>query len=129
MSKTCETCPSFLRDAEAARDFYGFADLQAPMCARYGYVLGVPIAGEPDEFKPLVLDEKNRLYLYRYWEYEKKLADALLERAVLRVAKRSEAELGHVWKLAAQVMEADGTVRAEELDRLYRDSEQYTAER
>ena len=43
----------------------------------------------------------------------------VLERAVLRVAKRSEAELGHVWKLAAQVMEADGTVRAEELDRLH----------
>ncbi len=43
----------------------------------------------------------------------------VLERAVLRVAKRSESELGHVWELAAQVMEADGIVRAEELDRLH----------
>ncbi|MEM7425091.1 MAG: WYL domain-containing protein [Pseudomonadota bacterium] len=43
----------------------------------------------------------------------------VLERAVMRVAKRSEGQLGHVWELAAKVMEADGTVRAEELDRLH----------
>jgi exodeoxyribonuclease V alpha subunit len=45
------------------------------------------IVGEPGEYKPLVLDEQNRLYLYRYWAYEKKLADALLERAVLPLAR------------------------------------------
>jgi exodeoxyribonuclease V alpha subunit len=31
------------------------------------------VAGFPHEFKPLVLDSKNRLYLYRYWEYENEL--------------------------------------------------------
>lgn len=44
---------------------------------------------------------------------------AVIERAVLRVAKRSEAELGHIWELAAKVMEADGSVQPEELDRLH----------
>ncbi len=44
---------------------------------------------------------------------------AAIERAVLRVAKRSEAQLGHIWELAAKVMEADGTVQPEELDRLH----------
>ena len=39
------------------------------------------IAGEPGEFKPLILDERNRLYLYRYWAYEKELADVLMVRA------------------------------------------------
>ena len=40
------------------------------------------IVGEPGDYRPLILDHKNRLYLYRYWEYEKKLGDALLERAI-----------------------------------------------
>ena len=39
------------------------------------------VVGAPGEFRPLVLDEKNRLYLYRYWDYEKRLADNLLGRA------------------------------------------------
>ena len=43
----------------------------------------------------------------------------VIERAVLRVARRSEAQLGHIWELAAKVMEADGTVLPEELDRLH----------
>lgn len=32
-----------------------------------------PLVGAPGEFKPLIL-ENNRLYLYRYWEYEQQLA-------------------------------------------------------
>ncbi|MEW5802028.1 MAG: exodeoxyribonuclease V subunit alpha [bacterium] len=39
------------------------------------------VVGRPGEFKPLILDEKGRLYLYRYWEYEKNVADSLTERA------------------------------------------------
>lgn len=35
------------------------------------------IAGKPGDFKPLILDEKSRLYLCRYWEYQKKLADSI----------------------------------------------------
>lgn len=39
-----------------------------------------PVVGKPGEFRPLILDTKNRLYLYRYWEYEKKLSEAILSR-------------------------------------------------
>ncbi|MEA2085357.1 MAG: exodeoxyribonuclease V subunit alpha [Thermodesulfobacteriota bacterium] len=39
------------------------------------------VVGGPDDFRPLILDEKGRLYLYRYWEYERQLATAILSRA------------------------------------------------
>jgi exodeoxyribonuclease V alpha subunit len=38
------------------------------------------VVGAPGEFKPLILDEQGRLYLRRYWEYEKRLVDILKER-------------------------------------------------
>ncbi|MEN8244341.1 MAG: exodeoxyribonuclease V subunit alpha [Thermodesulfobacteriota bacterium] len=47
-----------------------------------GALLKSDIIGEPGDYRPLILDHRNRLYLYRYWEYEKKLGDALLERAI-----------------------------------------------
>ena len=30
------------------------------------------VVGEPGEFRPLILDGANRLYLYRYWRYERR---------------------------------------------------------
>ncbi len=39
------------------------------------------VVGAPGEFTPLVLDEHDRLYLRRYWEYEQQLAGAILSRA------------------------------------------------
>jgi len=44
-------------------------------------LLASPVVGRPGEFKPLILDECSRLYLYRYWEYEAKLASWIRERA------------------------------------------------
>ncbi len=38
------------------------------------------VVGPPGEDFPLVLDDRHRLYLHRYWQYEKKLADAIRER-------------------------------------------------
>ncbi len=35
------------------------------------------VVGKPGEYKPLILDDSGRLYLYRYWDYQRKLADAL----------------------------------------------------
>ncbi len=32
------------------------------------------VVGFPGEYRPLILDEAGRLYLYRYWEYEQLLA-------------------------------------------------------
>lgn len=39
------------------------------------------VVGAPGETAPLVLDQSSRLYLNRYWRYEKDLADRLRERA------------------------------------------------
>lgn len=39
------------------------------------------VVGAPGDFRPLVLDDAGRLYLHRYWAYEKCLADDLLARA------------------------------------------------
>ncbi|MEC7815703.1 MAG: exodeoxyribonuclease V subunit alpha, partial [Pseudomonadota bacterium] len=39
--------------------------------------------GLPGEFRPLILEPDGRLYLYRYWEWEKRLAGDLLARAAL----------------------------------------------
>lgn len=41
---------------------------------------GSAIVGEPGDFKPLILDAAGRLYLNRYFEYQRKLADILLAR-------------------------------------------------
>ncbi len=32
------------------------------------------VVGGPDEYRPLILDPNQRLYLYRYWEYQKQTA-------------------------------------------------------
>lgn len=40
-------------------------------------------AGFPGDYAPLVLEKPSRLYLFRYWKYEKDLAESLLARADL----------------------------------------------
>ena len=37
--------------------------------------------GGPDAQTPLVIDESNRLYLRRYWNYQQRLAIALRKKA------------------------------------------------
>jgi exodeoxyribonuclease V alpha subunit len=39
---------------------------------------GSPVVGRPGEFKPLILDGQNRLYLQRYWQYEAELAATIV---------------------------------------------------
>ncbi len=39
------------------------------------------LVGKPGEYYPLIRDDVDRLYLYRYWEYEKKLIDLIRSRA------------------------------------------------
>ena len=39
------------------------------------------VVGEPGEYKPLILDPKGRLYLYRYWEYQEELVKAIKSRS------------------------------------------------
>ena len=34
-----------------------------------------PVVGQPGDFKPLILDKQARLYLFRYWDYQQKIAE------------------------------------------------------
>jgi exodeoxyribonuclease V alpha subunit len=45
-------------------------------------LLSSKVVGEPGERYPMILDEKNRLYLYRYWRYEKNLAELIKARTL-----------------------------------------------
>ncbi len=40
------------------------------------------VVGAPEEFTPLILDARDRLYLRRYWEYEQQLAKSIRSRAM-----------------------------------------------
>ncbi|MBT2971397.1 MAG: exodeoxyribonuclease V subunit alpha [Candidatus Thiodiazotropha sp. (ex Ctena orbiculata)] len=44
-------------------------------------LLASGIIGRPGDWQPLILDQRNRLYLHRYWAYEQRLGNALLQRA------------------------------------------------
>jgi exodeoxyribonuclease V alpha subunit len=58
-------------------------DPDSPACPKLGKWLsslkGEEVVGKPGEYRPLILDG-SRLYLYRYWDYEKKLIDSLKAR-------------------------------------------------
>ena len=43
-------------------------------------LLATDVVGRPGDFRPLILDDRSRLYLFRYWEYENTLARSLLDR-------------------------------------------------
>jgi exodeoxyribonuclease V alpha subunit len=63
-----------------------FADVGAPWTAPpleswTSKLLASPVVGRPGDFRPLVLDDDGRLYLYRYWECERQLVEDLLHRA------------------------------------------------
>ena len=44
-------------------------------------LMASPAVGRPGGIQPLILDYHNRLYLHRYWEYEKILSDSIRLRA------------------------------------------------
>lgn len=52
-----------------------------------------PVVGWPGERQPLILDRRGRLYLYRYWAYEQRLAADLLQRAGSAALQVDEARL------------------------------------
>lgn len=55
---------------------------------------GRGVVGVPGEFKPLILDREGRLYLYRYWKYERDLARILLEKGAGADSDLDESLLG-----------------------------------
>jgi exodeoxyribonuclease V alpha subunit len=40
-----------------------------------------PVVGKPGDYRPLVLDETGRLYLYRFWRYERVISETLASMA------------------------------------------------
>jgi exodeoxyribonuclease V alpha subunit len=50
------------------------------------FLTGTSVVGLPGSVAPLVLDRENRLYLYRYWNYEQELAAGLRAMAGERLA-------------------------------------------
>lgn len=40
------------------------------------------VVGSPGDYKPLILDTEHRLYLFRYWDYQEKLADLIRKRVI-----------------------------------------------
>lgn len=49
------------------------------------------IVGVPGEYKPLILDEKGRLYFYRYWNYERMLLEGIMSR--ISITEKIDEEL------------------------------------
>ncbi len=52
------------------------------------------VVGAPGEYRPLVLDRNDRLYLYRYWKYEQELARIIQEKSAPPPERIDEALLG-----------------------------------
>ncbi|MCG7869939.1 MAG: AAA family ATPase, partial [Candidatus Thiodiazotropha taylori] len=64
------------------------------------------VVGSPGSRQPLVLDDRERLYLHRYWDYEQRLASALLQRADAYEAMPDKAQLSAGLKQLFQPTEA-----------------------
>lgn len=48
---------------------------------------GSSVVGHPDEFKPLILDDLNRLYLQKQWQNEQNLVRQILSKATISAEK------------------------------------------
>lgn len=58
------------------------ASMACPSLKRWMELLNEsPVVGKPGEFRPLIADHNNRMYLRRYWEYQDVLARTLIRRA------------------------------------------------
>ncbi len=77
------------RSCYVVEDFGGYR--LPPLASWSAQLLKSKVVGAPGEFTPLILDEQNRLYLYRYWDYERRLAAEIRHRLTTVVA---DADLG-----------------------------------
>jgi exodeoxyribonuclease V alpha subunit len=67
----------------AGQPLYGDVGLSwtpPPLGSWTKMLLASSVVGRPGDFRPLVLDEHGRLYLYRYWHYEQQLINDLRQR-------------------------------------------------
>ena len=68
--------------AHAARTLPGALPLRCPPLNSWRDKLAAcPAVGKAGDFRPLILDEGNRLYLYRYWDYENRITRNISRRA------------------------------------------------
>ena len=58
-------------------------------------LISSPAVGNPGDPCPLILDGRNRLYLYRYWEYENKLSRAIRQRSAGELQDFNFLEVAH----------------------------------
>jgi exodeoxyribonuclease V alpha subunit len=62
-------------------DIIGTENLQSSQRSEWLKALNQSrVVGAPGEVCPLILDDKNRLYLYRYWDYEQRLSSLIKSR-------------------------------------------------
>ncbi|MEJ2692259.1 MAG: exodeoxyribonuclease V subunit alpha [Candidatus Thiodiazotropha sp.] len=52
------------------------------------------VVGQPGAWQPLILDDADRLYLHRYWDYEQSVGRSLISRSAQQVAGLDEEILG-----------------------------------
>lgn len=80
--------------------------LQSPPAAEWREkLLATSVVGRPGEYRPLILDDRSRLYLYRYWNYQQKLAQLIRE----RVAAPHEAiDFNHLGQALGRLFPSDG---------------------
>jgi len=71
-------------------------------------LIASPTVGQPGEKCPLILDARDRLYLYRYWEYEHSLAHALRQRAAGEMEDFNPRELSNILKKLFPPTNTDG---------------------
>jgi exodeoxyribonuclease V alpha subunit len=90
-----DVCVDLRRFARSAAfrvpDPVAFEVPRAPSIERWRAALrSSRVVGAPGDFCPLVLDGEDRLYLHRYWSYEREIADDLLRRATAPPAATDE---------------------------------------
>jgi exodeoxyribonuclease V alpha subunit len=57
-------------------------DVQLPALADWlAGLFASGVVGRPGDYRPLIIDDQARLYLYRYWDYERRVAEHLRRRA------------------------------------------------
>lgn len=65
------------------------------------------LVGEPGDGRPFVLDAAGRLYLYRYWDHENQLAEALERRIAIPVEPPDPARTGWIRERLDQLFRND----------------------
>ena len=79
------TCADLNAVAKDGSRWFGAGSLEGLVLPEPGAWLEMlassPIVGSRDDYRPLILDDHGRLYLFRYWEYQRRLAQRIMEMA------------------------------------------------